>query len=189
MIQNCLCCDELPIKGWELVTENSKTEKKYEFNLYLDVGRFYKARTSNVFLNLTYSYCSYIYFGLKENDCQELTNSPLHQVYLCSKSAGCLLLGSHQADIRMRSHCLLRLDDNKSTASCQQAWCKLIVKTSYPQAWCTLFQQLAASLRISRCIKLIFTLDATWWSQLAWCNLLTNLHQAGKIHNIYICSD
>ena len=36
---------------------------------------------------------------------------------------------SHQADIRMRSHRLLQLDDNKSAASCQQAWCKFIVKT------------------------------------------------------------
>ena len=31
----------------------------------------------------------------------------------------------HQADIRMRSHRLLRLNDNKSAASCQQAYCKL----------------------------------------------------------------
>ena len=37
------------------------------------------------------------------------------------KSVTGLLLGSHQADIRMRSHRLLRLDDNKSAASCGQA--------------------------------------------------------------------
>ena len=36
-----------------------------------------------------------------------------------SKSATGLLPCSHQVDIRMRSHHLLRLDDNKSTASCQ----------------------------------------------------------------------
>ena len=66
----------------------------------------------------------------------------------CSKSAAGLLPCCHQADIRMRSHRLLRLDDNKSAASCQQAWCKFIVKTFYPQAWCKLFQQLAASLQI-----------------------------------------
>ena len=52
----------------------------------------------------------------------------------CSKFAVGLLLYSHQADVRMRSHGLLRLDDNKSVANCQQAWCKLIVKTFYPQA-------------------------------------------------------
>ena len=65
----------------------------------------------------------------------------------------------------MRSHRLLQLDNNKSVASCQQAWCKLIVKTFYPQAWCELFQQLAASLQTSSCIKSDFhRLDATWWS-------------------------
>ena len=41
---------------------------------------------------------------------------------------------SHQADIMMRSHGLLRLYGNKFAASCQQACCKLIVKTFYPQA-------------------------------------------------------
>ena len=51
----------------------------------------------------------------------------------CSKSAAGLLLCSHQADIRMRSYRLLRLDDNKSAASCQQACCKFIVETFYPQ--------------------------------------------------------
>ena len=43
--------------------------------------------------------------------------------------AGLLLPGSHRADIRMRSHRLLRLDD--TVASCQQAWCKLVVKTCF----------------------------------------------------------
>ena len=42
-----------------------------------------------------------------------------------TKSAADLLPCSHQADIRMRLHRLLRLDDNKSAASCQQAWCEL----------------------------------------------------------------
>ena len=37
-----------------------------------------------------------------------------------SKSAAGLLSCSHQADIRMRSHRLLRLDDNKSVANCEQ---------------------------------------------------------------------
>ena len=52
----------------------------------------------------------------------------------CSKSPAGLWPCSHQADIRMRSHRLLRLDDNKSSASCQQACCKLIFRTFYPQA-------------------------------------------------------
>ena len=33
-----------------------------------------------------------------------------------------------QADIRMRSHGLRQLTDDKSVASCQQTCCKLIVK-------------------------------------------------------------
>ena len=37
------------------------------------------------------------------------------------KSAAGLLPCSHQADMRMRSHRLLPLDDDKSAASCQQA--------------------------------------------------------------------
>ena len=45
----------------------------------------------------------------------------------------CMAVG-HQDDIRMRSHRLLRLDDNNSAASCQQACCKLIVKAFYSQA-------------------------------------------------------
>ena len=39
----------------------------------------------------------------------------------CTKPAAGLLPCCHQADIRMRSHRLLRLVDNKSAASCQQA--------------------------------------------------------------------
>ena len=51
----------------------------------------------------------------------------------------------------LRSHRLLLLDDNKPATSCQQAWCKLIVKTFYyySQPWCKLFRNLAASLRMS----------------------------------------
>ena len=68
----------------------------------------------------------------------------------------------------MHSHRLLQLDDNKSAASCQQTWCKLIVTTFYPQGWCKLFRQLATSLQISSCIDLMHLaetnrFDATWW--------------------------
>ena len=103
----------------------------------------------------------------------------------CRKSVAGLLPCSHQDDIRMRSNPLLRLDDNKSAASCQQAWCKLIVKTFYPQARCKLFQQLIASLQISSCIKSDFhRFDSTWWSKKAWCNIMTQLHEARKVYNL-----
>ena len=68
---------------------------------------------------------------------------------------------SHQGDIRMRSHRLLRLDDNKSAASCPQAWCKLIVKTFYPQARCKLFQT-----TYSKSVN--FKLNQVWFSQSRW---------------------
>ena len=43
------------------------------------------------------------------------------------------------------------------------------------QAWCKLFHQLVASLQISSCSKSdVHRLDATWWSQQAWYNLLAN---------------
>ena len=38
-----------------------------------------------------------------------------------------------QADIRMRSHGLQQLVDDKSVASCQQACCKLIISTGLVQ--------------------------------------------------------
>ena len=42
-------------------------------------------------------------------------------VVIFNKAYIMLLPCCHQADIRMRSHRLLQLDDNKSAASCQQA--------------------------------------------------------------------
>ena len=48
----------------------------------------------------------------------------------CNKSTAGLLPCNYQADIRMGSHRLLRLDDNKSAASCQQACCKVIQQCS-----------------------------------------------------------
>ena len=96
---------------------------------------------------------------------------PLHRQKRTSysKSATGLLPCCHQ-NIRMRLHRLLRLDDNKSAESCQQAWNKLIVKTFNPQAWCKLFWKLAASLQISSCNKSDFhRLAATSWSQRTCC--------------------
>ena len=66
---------------------------------------------------------------------KEISKSIVWQIHgqkceSCSKSATGLLPCCHQADIRMRVHLLLRLDSNKSAASCQQPWCKLIVKFS-----------------------------------------------------------
>ena len=85
-------------------------------------------------------------------DCQDFLSTSLMTAVSTtfSKSATGLLPCCHQANIRMRSHHLFWLDDKKSAASCQQAWCKL-------------FQQLATSLQIS----------ATWWSQQTCCNLIT----------------
>ena len=101
----------------------------------------------------------------------------MSKVY-CIKSAAGLFPSSHQADIRIHSYRLLWLD-NKSTANCQQAWCKLIVKTFYPQAQCNLFQQLAASLQISSCIKSDFRRLGTT------CQGSRNLCQAGQVKNLH----
>ena len=51
----------------------------------------------------------------------------------CSKSAVGLLPCSHQADIRMCSHCLLRLDDNKSLPGLMQVDCQDFLSTSLMQ--------------------------------------------------------
>ena len=70
----------------------------------------------------------------EENESSDMISHHIHSQKRasCSKSATGLLPCCHQADIRMCSHRLPRLDDSSST-SCQQAWCKLIVKTFYPQ--------------------------------------------------------
>ena len=56
-----------------------------------------------------------------------------------------------QADIRMRSHGLRRLNDDKSVVSYRQTCCKLIVQTCYSQACCKLFQQVVTSLQVTSC--------------------------------------
>ena len=87
-----------------------------------------------------------------------------------------------QADIRMRSHGLWQLVDDKSVASCQQACCKLILKTCYPQAWCKLFQQAVTSLQMTSCNKPDFNkLVATWWNWQACCNLSTSCDKPVKL--------
>ena len=58
-----------------------------------------------------------------------------------------------QADIRMRSHGLRQLVDDKPVASCQQTCCKLIVKTCYHRACCKLFQQVVTSQQMTSCNK------------------------------------
>ena len=59
-----------------------------------------------------------------------------------------------QANIRMRSHDLRQLVDDKSVAGCQQACCKLNVQTCYQQACCKLFQQVVTSLQMTQDGKL-----------------------------------
>ena len=68
------------------------------------------------------------------------------QQVCCRLAASC----DHQADIRMRSHRLLRLDDNKSAVSCQQACCKLRTTDLLQVANC----RLAASCELQTCCKL-----------------------------------
>ena len=80
----------------------------------------------------------------------------------------------HQAHIRMRSHHLLRLDDSKSvtspSASCElHAGLMQVVSSTCSK----LFHQLAASLMFTDLIK-----------STGLIQLVANLHQAGKIHNL-----
>ena len=58
-----------------------------------------------------------------------------------------------QINIRLRSHGLRQLFDDKSIASCQQTYCKLIIKTVYPQACCKLSQQVVKSPQMTICNK------------------------------------
>ena len=84
------------------------------------------------------------------------------KAHSCSKSDAGLLPYSHQVDIRMRSHRLLRLHDNKSAASCHakvlmKVDCQDVLFTSFMQ--CKLFQQHVASLYLSNFVKSDFTTD------------------------------
>ena len=73
------------------------------------------------------------------------------------------ICSSNEANIRMRSHGLRQLVDDKSIASCQQTCCKLIVKTCYPQACYKLFQQVVTSLQMTSCNKPDFNRRVVTW--------------------------
>ena len=60
------------------------------------------------------------YFCSEHSPCAPKLDASWHSrdvMQSCRKSAACLLPRNHPADIRMRLHRLLRLDDNKSTVS------------------------------------------------------------------------
>ena len=98
---------------------------------------------------------------LLTNSCGVIVTELFDTEYLLTTSNGV------QMNIRMHLHHLLWLDDNRSAASCQQACCKLIVEIFYSQAWCKLFST-PANITLQQ-----VWLAAIWWSQQAWCNLLT----------------
>ena len=97
---------------------------------------------------------------------------------VCCRLVAC----SHQADIRMRWHRLLRLDTNKSASSCQQACCLSVDCQDFlSTGWRQVVRQLAASLQISRCNKSDFyRLAATLWSKQTCYNLLTTCRKPVK---------
>ena len=76
--------------------------------------------------------------------------------------------------IRICSHGLRQLVDGKSIASCQQTCCKLIVKTSYAQAYCKLFQRVVTSLQMTSLLKLTSLLP-----------LVDNLQSCKAANNYY----
>ena len=100
----------------------------------------------------------------------------------------CYLAVTHQAKIRMRSHRLLQLNDNKSAASFQQASCKLIVKTLST----SVMQVVAGSLRVTSLIfENLTQLDdeANRFDAMRQTSLFkqddTNLHSTSKIYNLH----
>ena len=83
----------------------------------------------------------------------------------------------------MRSHRLLQLDDNKSADNkfdCQDA-----LSTSLMQVVSTTRSK-SANTKLHK-LSLIFTdqVQVEEVNMLTCCNLMTNLHQAGKIHNLH----
>ena len=61
--------------------------------------------------------------------------------------------------IRMRSHCLLWLNDIKSASSCQRSRCKLIVKTFYHTLETISFIKLEQVCKYQVAPNLILTVD------------------------------
>ena len=90
----------------------------------------------------------------------------------------------HQADIRMYSHRLLRLDDNKSAASCQQICCTLIITTLFT----SLMQIVLTTCSKSENVNLW----QVWISKACWnlirstdlLQVVDNLQRALKIYNL-----
>ena len=71
-------------------------------------------------------------------DCIHSQKTRNLQILIISLLTSCSRL-DQQAQIKMRSHGLGQLVEDKYVVSCQQTCCKLIVKTCYPQASCKLF--------------------------------------------------
>ena len=99
----------------------------------------------------------------------------------------CCLAVMHQAAISYQDMFSRIACSGFMITSCQQAWRKLIVKTSYPQPWCKLFQQFTASLQIS------CKLGHVWFLQ-TWCNLMkpteklaSSLWRSGCVLHILRC--
>ena len=99
--------------------------------------------------------------------------------HVCWQSATDLL---QQADIRMRSHGLRQLVENKSVASCQQTCYKLIVKTCYPQASFKLFKQVVTSLQMTTLNNLLSLNKQQTFVAMQQANCC-KLQHAGKIDN------
>ena len=88
--------------------------------------------------------------------------------------------------IRMRLHRLLRLDDDKSAASCKQACCKLIDNILSTSLMQVVSSEVAASLQISSCNKsdLHRRTCCNFVNLTDLLQLVDKLQQAGKIHNL-----
>ena len=77
-----------------------------------------------------FSYPMDIRTALRACQASEFTKNAHNQERAsCSKSAVGLLPFSHQADIRMHSHCLPRLDENKPAASSSASLIQVISTT------------------------------------------------------------
>ena len=100
---------------------------------------------------------------------QNYSASPVYVLLHSQKRASCSKSSNHQADIRMRSHRLLRLDDNKSVTSfnrCKmQTACRLDVSWSFINSQQICKYQVTASLVFTDLMQLdeVNRLDTTCW--------------------------